>query len=219
MSYVHDHFEMLSEIAKCIAEEFGPNCEVVLHDLTRPYNNTIIAIYNGQLTGRQVGDGGTNMGLAILRGTEKAEDQYGYINKSDSGRILKSSSKYFKDEDGKIVGSLCINYDITDLISLENSLKSFTNMQNNTDIKMNQSGNEIFARNVDELITVLLNEAINIRGKKIDDLTKDDKISIVKYLDKKGVFLIKKSAETVADHLGISRFTVYNYMNDNSINI
>ncbi|PXV86879.1 putative transcriptional regulator YheO [Lachnotalea glycerini] len=213
MSFVNDNFEMLSEIAKCIAEEFGSNCEVVLHDLTRPYNNTIVAIYHGHLTGRKIGDGGTNMGLAILRGTAKAEDEYGYINYSDSGRTFKSSSKYFKDENGKIVGSLCINYDITDLISLQNSLQQITNINNDINIKRSSSGNEIFAKNVDELIDVLLKEAIEITGKNINDLSKDDRINIVKYLDEKGAFLIKKSAEAVADRLGISRFTVYNYIN------
>ncbi len=213
MNIIHDHFEALSEVARCIAEEFGPNCEVVLHDLTRPYNNTIVAIYNGHLTGRQVGDGGTNMGLAVLRGTSKVEDEYGYINYSDSGRIFKSSSKYFKDETGKIIGSLCINFDITDFMAMENSLRSITNSQDSTTIKMSASGNEIFARNVDELIEVLLKEAIEMTGREIDDLTKDDRIQIVKYLDKKGAFLIKKSAETVAERLGISRFTIYNYIN------
>ena len=45
-------------------------------------------------------------------------------------------------------------------------------------------------------------------------LTKEDKVAVVRYLDEKGAFLIKKSAEKVADFLGISRFTVYNYLNE-----
>lgn len=36
---------------------------------------------------------------------------------------------------------------------------------------------------------------------------------MVKTLDAKGAFLIKKSIDRVADYLGISRFTVYNYLN------
>ena len=39
-------------------------------------------------------------------------------------------------------------------------------------------------------------------------------MEIVKYLDEKGAFLIKKSAERVAEYLDISRFTVYNYLNE-----
>ena len=48
----------------------------------------------------------------------------------------------------------------------------------------------------------------------LDTLDKEDKVAVVRYLDNKGAFLIKKSAERVADFLGISRFTVYNYLNE-----
>lgn len=59
MSFVNEHFKMLCEIGECIAKQFGDDCEVVLHDLTRSYDNTIVAIWNGHVTGRNVGDGGT----------------------------------------------------------------------------------------------------------------------------------------------------------------
>lgn len=58
MSFVNEHFKMLCEIGECIAKQFGDDCEVVLHDLTRSYDNTIVAIWNGHVTGRNVGDGG-----------------------------------------------------------------------------------------------------------------------------------------------------------------
>ena len=88
MSYVSDHFEMLSGIIKCIAKEFGVNCEVVLHDLTLPYDRTIVAIENGFVTGRKVGDSGTNIGLEILRGTVEGSDRYNYVNHTKNGHML-----------------------------------------------------------------------------------------------------------------------------------
>ena len=115
MGFVKDNFEVLDSLAKCIAIQFGTNCEVVLHDLTLPYDRTIVSIYNGHVTGREVGGGGTNAGLEILRGTAMPEDQYGYINYTKDGRTLRTSSKYFMGEDGKVEGSLCINLDITGL--------------------------------------------------------------------------------------------------------
>ena len=109
MSYVSDNFNVLCDICECIARQFGEDCEVVLHDLTKPYENTVVAIWNGHVTGRKVGDGGTDAGLAILRGTANPKDEYCYINTAPNGHILKSTSKYFVDENGKVVGSLCIN--------------------------------------------------------------------------------------------------------------
>ena len=208
MSYITDHLEMLTGIAECIAEQFGSNCEVVLHDLTRPYDNTIVAIWNGHVTGRKVGGSGTNTGLEILRGTAEPKDTYHYINTTPDGKILRSSSKYFKDESGRVVGSLCINYDITDLTALQKTLQEITE----PDKKNTQK--EMFTSNVDELLDAMLLDAVHHTGKEVKELEKEDKVAIVHYLDGKGAFLIKKSAERVADFLGISRFTVYNYLNE-----
>ena len=209
MSYVTDNLEMLSGIAQCIAKHFGPNCEVVLHDLTRSYDNTIVAIWNGHVTGRKIGGGGTNTGLEILRGMAEPVDQYNYINSTQDGRTLRSSSKYIKDKDGRIAGSLCINFDITDLLAGQAATQYLTRPE-----VQEASNVEVFTSNVDELLDVMLQDAVKKTGKPLDALNKEDKVSVVRYLDEKGAFLIKKSAEHVADFLGISRFTVYNYLNE-----
>lgn len=153
-----------------------------------------------------MGDGGTDAGLAILRGTANPKDEYCYINTAPNGHILKSTSKYFVDENGKVVGSLCINYDITNLMKGQIAIEKFTSK--------NESRDEIFTGNVDEILEILMEKAVESTGKTIDVLDKEDKVEIVKYLDEKGAFLIKKSAERVAEYLDISRFTVYNYLNE-----
>ncbi len=208
MSFVNDNFKILYEIGECIARQFGNDCEVVLHDLTRSYDNTIVAIWNGHVTGRKIGDGGTDAGLAILRGTAQPKDEYCYINKTKEGRILRSSSKYFLDEKGNAVGSLCINYDITALMAGQEAIMKLTCPDEE------QSKGEVFTSNIDELLEILMKEAVESTGHTLELLDKDDKVAVVRYLDNKGAFLIKKSAERVADFLGISRFTVYNYLNE-----
>ncbi|MBC5690463.1 transcriptional regulator [Mediterraneibacter sp. NSJ-55] len=208
MSFVNEHFKMLCEIGECIAKQFGDDCEVVLHDLTRSYDNTIVAIWNGHVTGRNVGDGGTDAGLAILRGTAQPKDEYCYINRTKEGRILRSSSKYFLDEQGNAVGSLCINYDITALVAGQSAMMKLTSPDREENTR------EVFTSNIDELLEILMKEAVESTGHTLDTLDKEDKVAVVRYLDNKGAFLIKKSAERVADFLGISRFTVYNYLNE-----
>lgn len=208
MGYVKKHFEELDTIAKCIAEQFGPNCEVVLHDLTLPYDQTIVSIYNGHVTGRKVGGGGTNAGLEILRGTAQPADQYGYINYTRDGRTLRSSSKYFRGKDGVVEGSLCINQDITGLLLATAAIQAITGENTKSNTK------EVFTSNVDELLDLMMQDAVSRTGKQLSKLSKEDKVSVVRYLDEKGAFLIKKSAEKVAEFLGISRFTVYNYLNE-----
>ncbi len=208
MSFVSDNFKMLCEIGECIARQFGSECEVVLHDLTRSYDNTIVAIWNGHVTGRKVGGGGTDAGLSILRGTALPKDEYNYINKTKEGRILRSSSKYFLDDKGNAIGSLCINYDITDFVAVQNAMMKLTQYEEC------ESKEEVFTSNVDELLDALMKEAVENTGHTLETLDKDDKVAVVRYLDNKGAFLIKKSVERVADFLGISRFTIYNYLNE-----
>lgn len=208
MSFVSENFRMLCEIGECIARQFGSDCEVVLHDLTRSYDNTIVAIWNGHVTGREVGGGGTDAGLSILRGTALPRDQYSYINKTKEGRILRSSSKYFLDDKGNAVGSLCINYDITDFVAVRNVMTKLTTREES------ESKEEVFTSNVDELLDILMKEAVEQTGHSLESLEKEDKAAVVRYLDDKGAFLIKKSVERVADFLGVSRFTIYNYLNE-----
>ena len=43
--------ELLCQIAKGIAAQFGSHCEVVVHDLTRQADHTIVAIENGHVSG------------------------------------------------------------------------------------------------------------------------------------------------------------------------
>ena len=209
MSYVTDNFEMLTGIVDCIARQFGVNCEVVLHDLTLPYDRTIVYIVNGHVTGRKIGDSGTNIGLEVLRGTTADNaDRYNYINHAKNGRILRSSSKYFKNGRGKIVGSLCINFDITDLIVATRSIQYLAYVEGGDDTE------EVFSGNVDELMDVLLHETIRRVGKSVPEMGKDDKITAIRYLDKKGAFLIKKAADKIARFFSMSKFTLYNYLEE-----
>lgn len=49
-------------------------------------------------------------------------------------------------------------------------------------------------------------------GKNTMLMTKDDKIEYIRYLDQRGAFLITKSGPRVCDALGISKYTLYNYL-------
>lgn len=59
-----------------------------------------------------------------------------------------------------------------------------------------------------------MQDTINLVGKPVDRMTKDDKVMAVKYLDSKGAFLIKKSVEKVSEFYSISKFTLYNYLGE-----
>ncbi|WP_407705597.1 helix-turn-helix domain-containing protein [Streptomyces niveiscabiei] len=51
------------------------------------------------------------------------------------------------------------------------------------------------------------------RGKPLADLDRKAKQEIVRTLEARGAFAVRHGVETVASALGVSRFTVYNYLN------
>jgi hypothetical protein len=50
-------------------------------------------------------------------------------------------------------------------------------------------------------------------GAPLDELAREDKQRAVQMLEERGAFQLRKSVATVADLMGVSRFTVYNYLN------
>ncbi|MCR8843239.1 helix-turn-helix transcriptional regulator [Paenibacillus sp. SC116] len=208
MESIQDELPFLQALVKGIAAQFGENCEVVLHDLALPYDRTIVAIENGHVTGRKVGDPGTNLGLELLRGSTENGHKLNYVTQTKDGRLLRSTSLYMNNQDGTIIGSLCINFDITSLMIAEKTLQSITMTNLQTDIK------ESFVTNVNDLLDVLIQETQDIIGKPVAAMSKEDKMKMIAHLDQKGAFLIKKSSEKICLYLGISKYSLYSYLDE-----
>ncbi len=205
MKSIQDELPFLKQILSLVANQFGIKCEVVLHDLTKDYNSTIIDIRNGHITNRVVGGCGSNLGLEVLSGTVVDGDRFNYVTTLPDGRIVRSSSIYVKNDEDKIIGSICINYEITETLQFEGYLRQF----NHFDATQEE---EIFASDVNTLLSHLIQEGQKKIGKPFNEMTKEDKVQFISYLDKKGAFLITKSAERIYDLLDISKFTFYNYL-------
>jgi len=208
MENVNEELGLLSSLIKGIASQFGDKCEVVLHDLTGSYENSIVAIENAHITGRRIGDSGTNLGLEVLRGTVKDGDRYNYITHTKSGKILRSTSVYIKNNAGETIGAICINLDISDLIMAENAIKSITMHSLESEVK------EVFVQDVNELLDFLLQECQKEIGKPVSHMTKEEKMRAIQYLDNRGAFLIKKAGDRVCQFLDISKFTLYNHLDE-----
>lgn len=203
--------DSLEQIATAIATQFGDGCEVVIHDLkTRDIENSIVFIINGHVTGRQLGDGPSGVVLDFLnRHPDSLEDEYGYLTKTSDGHILKSSTCYIRDEHGDIHYVLGINYDITTLAMMENALHSLT-----SPVIKDEQPREI-THNVNDLLDHLIEESVRLVGKPVPMMTKDDKITAIRFLNESGAFLITKSGDKVAGYFGISKYTLYNYIDVN----
>ena len=45
-------------------------------------------------------------------------------------------------------------------------------------------------------------------------MRRHEKIELIRFMDEKGIFLMKGSVEKVAEQLGISKVTVYSYLDE-----
>ena len=197
-----------------IANTFGKNCEVVLHDIRNP-QSSVIAIANGHITGRSIGSPMTEYGLATLRSGQFDKPIVNYRKKTRDGRILKSSSLFIKDENGKLIGFLCINYDISELTIARNIINNLANVIEETDFS---EEDECFGNTVNEMLSSIVNKALESVGKPVAFISKEEKVNIVQILDEKGVFLIKGAIDYVAKVLCVSRYTIYNYLDETRVN-
>ena len=200
------------------AEDFSRSekdflCRIVIHDVRHGIENTILYIENGHVTDRKSGDSASNVVLeAIKADPSTLQDQYAYLTKTNDGRLLKSSTFYIKDESGTLAYIFSINYDITALAAADQFLQSFIQTQNPAEPSASRSATPQITHNVIELLDTLIEQAISNIGKPAALMTKDEKVRVVQYLNDAGAFLITKSGDKVASILGISKFTLYNYM-------
>lgn len=204
------NLEFCLQLAKGIARQFGPNCEVVVHDLaSNDPETSIVAIENGHVSGRRVGDGPSHVVLEALRdGGAVPEDRLSYLTKSEDGKILKSSTIYLRDDDGKAIGIFGVNYDITLMLAMEDVLKSFTA----TDLPQEEP--EHISRNVADLLDELIEQSVKLVGKPVALMNKEDKVKAIQFLNDTGAFLITKSGYKVCKYFGISKYTLYSYIDE-----
>ncbi|SHE59207.1 helix-turn-helix transcriptional regulator [Desulforamulus putei] len=200
-------FSNLIRIADTIAQNFGKNCEVAVHDLSN-LDKSLIHIA-GDVTHRKPGAPITDLVVKVLHQEgDQARDMVGYKSITKDGRILKSSTTFIRDGRDKIIGALCINFDITDFQHIQAAVGDLINLpyQGGEDKK------ETFASTVHETIDVLVAQAAEVVGKPPATMSMEEKIKFVATLEQKGAFLIKGAVDYIATVLGVSKYTVYNYL-------
>lgn len=198
--------EQIRKFSKALQVYFGDICEVVIHDLTKPHES-LLYIY-GDLTGRKVGDPATNIILDLWKQSQDDNDQY-FITEmqAKSGKILKSLTVFTK-ENNQLKYGICVLIDTTLFRLVANQVNYF--LENKTLDKMERTVNENILDIAENMIDITIGES----SLTVDLMQKEEKIEIVKKLEEKGIFLLKGSIEVVARKLCVSRYTIYNYLDE-----
>ncbi len=200
--------DFLKRLAKGISAQFGRNCEVVIHDISSGHvDYPIIFIENGHVTHRTTSTSASRVVLNALKHvSDSLEDELNYITKTHDGKILKSSTIYIRDNEGKATGIFSINYDITELTIAKNCIDSLTSHKDGI-----EDASKI-PQNVNQLLDDLLEESVKKIGKPVALMSKEEKIEAIQFLNDAGAFLITKAGDKTATFFGISKYSIYNYI-------
>ncbi len=195
----------VKSILKSLANHFGDECEIVLHDFSQGFDTSVVAIENGHVTGRTLGSSITTSGLEALSGNPDkiGEGIYNYFSTTKDGKLIRSSTAVLRRADGTIRGSVCINQDITRYRMAEDLLRSVTRSDAYHD------SHEVFFQNVDQLLDHYIIECAASIGRQPSAMNKEELQRAIQFLDKKGVFRITKAGEKVCAAFGITKYQLY----------
>ncbi|MBF4693446.1 PAS domain-containing protein [Fusibacter sp. Q10-2] len=184
---------------------FGSSCETLIHDMSKP-GHPVLAIYNGHVSGRQVGS------TADIYGLNDGNDEVFFTNRdyvdhlvvTSAGRHVKSSTFNYIGEDYHY--ALGINFDYTAIVSASNLL-----------MELSHAGSDLQSAIKDDKVTYindLFDACLASIGKPIDRMKKADRYRLVSLLYQKKAFNYQKSVLFVAEKLKVSRYTIYKYINE-----
>ena len=197
-------FEFLDRTARGIAEMFGSSCETLVHDMGDP-THPILCIYNGHVSGRDVGSTMDILGTArALDQTALVTDFVNLYATTPTGQQIKSSTFHLIGEDYNL--ALGINFDYTSLVYANRILVDLMSAEADLQSAMWESG--------ERQLSQLFDECLSAVGKPVDTLTKRDRLRIIALLEQKNAFSFRKSVPYVARRLQVSRYTVYKYLGE-----
>lgn len=213
MSDIMKHYEVLTNF---LGNVLSDNYEIALLDL-REGKRCITAIANGQNSGRTVGAPLTDLALKIIREGIWKKEPY-LLNYSGLTRDKKPliSSTLFIKEGQELLGMLCLNVDTQIYQELCQSILKLGGLSNvsptSTIIDLPVEHTETFTNDIGDMIASAMPDYIMENRIPADRLTQEEKISIVKQLNEKGVFMIKGAVSEAALKLNCSDATIYRYL-------
>lgn len=203
-----------------IADIIGPNCEVLLHDVV-DVQNSVIAIRNGYISGRQIGCPLTDLGLELLEKKSYIHQSavVNYLSRTASGEKLRSSTYFIKNENSELIGMLCVNILLSpDGMAVNNLADKLINalVANHTlagtVVAEEEKVVESLQTSIENVVDSAIEKIIGEYDMPVERMSINEKIAVVQKLNSNGVFKIKGAITKVASTLQTSESTIYRYL-------
>lgn len=200
-------FDFLDRMARGIAVMFGEQCETIVHEMDGQKVKNL-AIYNGHVSGRTTGSTLSIYGRDTMMDEEdpKANLDLDYVNQmviTSSGKTMKSSTFHFLGEDYHF--ALGINYDISVMSQMSRIMDGLLRTDATLQTSLFGTGNSM------EEVFESCSEMVK---RPFSQMQKADRLTLVSILKEKGFFQMQRSVPYAAERLGVTKYTIYNYLNE-----
>lgn len=210
----------LDTVVPMLGAMVGDHIEVVLHDLTHP-EKSVLRIANGHVTGREPGSPvlagpGNDKALAILaEGKALAQPAehvsvFPYPTFARDGRSLVSATAMFRDSLGHTFAALCLNADFHSIEAAQALLARMLPTRNGA----KEPAPRVEVLDTEALMLDIISSAVRRYGKPVQKMNKEEKTSAVEMMLERGLFMVRGGVERAAAALGVTRFTIYNYLDE-----
>ena len=216
--------QQFSKLTEFLGRALGPDYEVALHDLTDK-DCSIVAIANNHISGREIGAPLTNVALKIIADRSYLTSDYRvhYRGLSADGKMLRSSTFFLKDENGALVGLLCINFDDSRYKAISDSILGLCHPDAFVETNFLFDEHRLMTQRTPEDPETFQHTPRGVAGSEVatvlrdmnvaaERLTQDEKMEVVGVLESRGVFLLKGAVKDVAEALCCSPASVYRYL-------
>lgn len=194
-------------MAEAVANLFRPFVEVVVHDMEK---NRIAAIFNNT-SRRSVGDDSM---IENAAGLSEGPDIHGpFEQRTFDGRRLKYTSVVLRSDEGRAVGLMCINVDVTPLEKMEEAIGALLRPAGDP-----AALDSHFRDDWQERIRSFVEQYSTRQKTTIARMTRQERGELVTALQEAGAFRAKNAAGFIANVLGVSRATVYNDLGEAKAN-
>ncbi len=200
-------FDFLDRMARGIAVMFGEQCETIVHEMDGQKVKNL-AIYNGHVSGRTTGSTLSIYGRDTMMDEEdpKVNLDLDYVNQmviTPSGKTMKSSTFHFRGEDYHF--ALGINYDISVMSQMSRIMDGLLRTDATLQTSLFGTGNSM------EEVFESCSEMVK---RPFSQMQKADRLTLVSILKEKGFFQMQRSVPYAAERLGVTKYTIYNYLNE-----
>lgn len=197
--------EKLIQLGEAFYRTIGPQCEVVIHDLADMEQSIVWLM--GAVTERKVGGCMTARGLSLYR-ARQTTDHYNYTTQTRSGKMVRSSLAFIKDKRGEPVACVEINFDASPFVAFRHTLETLAEPAEAYDFQ------DAFIDDAPQMLETMFQQVVGLVGKPPAQMSKADRLRVVQLLDEAGAFELRKAIPAVAGYLGVTRFTIHNYLKE-----